>query len=59
MLAVTGFSAAGQTGQCDRAYFMPFGFPAAHIFKVRGARIHVIEAMGSTMPYNSKADWEK
>jgi hypothetical protein len=32
--------------------------PAAHIFKIRGGKIHEIEAMGFTMPYNSKTGWE-
>jgi hypothetical protein len=39
--------------------FNPFDLPAAHIFKVRGGKIHEIEAMGFTMPYNSKTGWEK
>jgi len=34
--------------------YNPFDLPAAHIFKVRGGKIHEIEAMGFTMPYNSK-----
>jgi hypothetical protein len=38
--------------------FKPFDLPAAHIFKVRGGRIHEIEALGFTMPYNSKTGWE-
>ena len=38
--------------------FKPFDLPAAHIFKVRGGRIHEIEAMGFIMPYNSKTGWE-
>lgn len=38
--------------------FKPFDLPAAHIFKVRGGKIHEIEAMGFTMPYNSKSGWE-
>lgn len=38
--------------------FMPFDLPAAHIFKIRGGRIHEIEAMGFTMPYDSKTGWE-
>ena len=38
--------------------FNPFDLPAAHIFKVRGGKIHEIEAMGFTMPYNSKTGWE-
>jgi hypothetical protein len=36
----------------------PFDLPAAHIFKISGGKIHEIEAMGSTMPYDSKTGWE-
>jgi len=39
--------------------FKPFDLPAAHIFKVQGGKIHEIEAMGFTAPYNSKTGWEK
>ncbi len=35
-----------------------FDFPAAHIYKVVGGRIHEIEAMGFTAPYKSKTGWE-
>jgi hypothetical protein len=38
--------------------FKPFDLPAAHIFKVYGGKIHQIEAMGFTMPYDSKTGWE-
>jgi hypothetical protein len=38
--------------------FKAFDLPAAHIFKIRGGKIHEIEAMGFTMPYNSKTGWE-
>jgi hypothetical protein len=38
--------------------FKPFDLPAAHIFKVSGGKMHEIEAMGFTMPYNSKTGWE-
>ena len=38
--------------------YAPFDLPAAHIFKIRGGKIHEIEAMGFTMPYNSKTGWE-
>src|SRR5580698_3020737 len=38
--------------------FKPFDLPAAHIFKVRGGKIHEIEAMGFQAPYNSKTGWE-
>ncbi len=37
----------------------PFDLPAAHIYKVRGGRIHEIEAMGFTTAYNSKTGWEQ
>jgi hypothetical protein len=39
--------------------FKPFDLPAAHIFKISGGKIHQIEAMGFTMPYDSKTGWEK
>jgi hypothetical protein len=38
--------------------FDAFDLPAAHIYKVRGGRIHEIEAMGFTTAYNSKTGWE-
>jgi hypothetical protein len=37
----------------------PFDLPAAHIFKIQGGKFHEIEAMGYTMPYNSKTGWER
>lgn len=39
--------------------FKPFDLPAAHIFKVSGGKIHGIEAMGFTAPYDSPTGWEK
>lgn len=39
--------------------FKPFDLPAAHIFKISGGKVHEIEAMGFTMPYNSRTGWEK
>jgi len=39
--------------------FNPFDLPAAHIYKIRGGKIHEIEAMGFVMPYNSKTGWEE
>ncbi len=39
--------------------FKAFDLPAAHIFKISGGKIHQIEAMGFTMPYDSKTGWEK
>ena len=38
--------------------FKAFDLPAAHIFKIRDGKMHEIEAMGFTMPYNSKTGWE-
>ncbi len=45
---------AGRDGQPIK----PFDMPAAHIFKVRGGKIHEIEAMGFTEAYESKTGWE-
>ncbi|MGH8226741.1 MAG: hypothetical protein ACREU3_02365 [Steroidobacteraceae bacterium] len=39
--------------------FKPFDLPAAHIFKISGGKIHQIEAMGFTMPYDSPTGWQK
>jgi hypothetical protein len=38
--------------------FKAFDLPAAHVFKIYDGKIHQIEAMGFTMPYNSKTGWE-
>lgn len=38
--------------------FKPFDLPAAHIYKVYGGKMHEIEAMGFTAPYNAKTGWE-
>ena len=37
--------------------FNPFDLEAAHIFKIRGGKIHEIEAMGFTLPLYSKNGW--
>lgn len=37
--------------------YNPFDFESVHIFKIRGAKIHEIEAMGVSMPYRSKNGW--
>ena len=37
----------------------PFDMVAVHIFKVSGGKIHEIEAMGFTLPYDSKTGWAK
>jgi hypothetical protein len=39
--------------------FKPFDLPAAHIFKISGGKMHEIEAMGFSAPYNSKTGWEQ
>ena len=38
--------------------FKPFDLPAAHIFKIRGGKIHEIEALGFMAPYDAKTGWE-
>ncbi|HEX4003999.1 MAG TPA: hypothetical protein VHX36_15215 [Candidatus Acidoferrales bacterium] len=37
----------------------PFDMVAVHIFKVKDGKIHEIEAMGFTLPYNSKTGWAR
>ena len=37
--------------------FNPFDLAAAHVFKIYGARLHEIEAMGFTLPLSSKNGW--
>jgi hypothetical protein len=37
--------------------FNPFDLPAAHVFKIRGGKIHDIEALGFMRPYLSKNGW--
>ena len=37
--------------------FNPFDLEAAHIFKIQGGKIHDIEAMGFSLPLNSKNGW--
>jgi len=37
--------------------FNPFDLEAAHIFKISGGKMHEIEAMGFTLPLNSKNGW--
>jgi hypothetical protein len=37
--------------------FNPFDLEAAHIFKIRGGKIHEIEAMGFSLPLYSKNGW--
>ena len=37
--------------------FNSFDFEAAHIFKIRGGKIHEIEAMGFSLPFHSKNGW--
>jgi hypothetical protein len=53
-LKIIGVPGVDHTGM----NFKPFDLPAAHIYKVSGGKIHEIEAMGFTAPYNSKTGWE-
>jgi hypothetical protein len=38
--------------------FDAFDLPAAHVYKVRGGKIHEIEALGFRAPYGSPTGWE-
>jgi hypothetical protein len=35
-----------------------FNFPSFHIFKIRKGKIYEIEAIGASLPYGAKAEWE-
>jgi hypothetical protein len=37
----------------------PFDFESVHIFKIQGAKIHDIEAMGISLPFKSKNGWSE
>ena len=37
--------------------FEPFDLEAAHIYKISGGKMHEIEAMGFTLPLNSRNGW--
>jgi hypothetical protein len=54
---VPGVTEVPLTGR-DGQPIKPFDMPAAHVFKVRDGKIHEIEAMGFTMPYDSRTGWE-
>jgi hypothetical protein len=59
-VAITGVPGVQEvplTGR-DAQPIKPFDMPAAHIFKVRDGKIHQIEAMGFTEPYDSRTGWE-
>jgi hypothetical protein len=53
-LVAVPVSAAGQARQ-DAGN--PFDLEAAHIFKIQNGKIHEIEAMGFSLPLNSKNGW--
>lgn len=38
--------------------FKPFDLPAMHVFKIRGGKLHEIEALGFMAPYDAKTGWE-
>ena len=37
----------------------PFDFESVHIFKIRNAQIHDIEALGISLPLHSKNGWSE
>lgn len=43
----------------DMSTQQPFDMPAAHIFAIRGGKIHEIEAVGISIPSNSPTGWEQ
>jgi hypothetical protein len=54
------FRLVGVPGQDERKMdYEPFDLPAMHIYKIWGGKIHEIEAMGFTAPYNIPTGWEK
>ena len=54
------FRLVGVPGQEEREMdYEPFDLPAMHIYKIWGGKIHEIEAMGFTAPYNTPSGWEK
>lgn len=55
----TVLAADGTPSQRDMSNQKPFDFESVHIFKIRGGRIHDIEAMGISLPYKSKNGWSE
>jgi hypothetical protein len=49
----------GTVTERDMTTTQPFDLPAAHIYKVTGGKIHEIEAIGVSLPYNSATGWER
>jgi hypothetical protein len=47
----------GNLTERDMSEYDPFDMPAMHIFKIRDARIHEIEATGIVMPYMAPSGW--
>jgi hypothetical protein len=41
-----------------RSYQGTFNLPAMHIYKIRKGKIYEIEAIGFSLPYGTKSDWE-
>ena len=39
-------------------FTMQFNFPSMHIFKIRKGKIYEIEALGASLPYGAKPNWE-
>ena len=57
LFAVT-LLAAGQA-RLGQPPLNPFDTDNAHIFRIRGGKIHDIEAMGFSLPLNSKNGWSE
>ena len=38
--------------------FKPFDLPAMHVFKIRGGKLHEIEALSFMAPYDAKTGWD-
>ncbi len=51
------YDAEGNLTERDMSRFDPFDMPAMHIFKIRGGRIHDIEATGIVTPFMSPSGW--
>jgi len=47
----------GNLTERDMSQYDPFDMPAMHIFRIRDARIHEIEATGIVVPFMSPSGW--
>ena len=56
---ITHVDGSSSERNAENMPFEPFDMPAAHIFKVGAdGKVHEIEALGFTAPYNSPSGWE-